>query len=983
MRDRSGRGTAIRVDVSPRHGEPTGAEPGPTGATGTVRAASPTSAYSPDERRCQHAPQRGRGTTRSVRSTIDPGIGIVDRRVECARLDLLIAAARSGTSGALILRGPAGIGKSVLLDYLLGSASGCRILRSSPVESEMELAFSGLHQLCAPLLDHLDRLPEPQRHALETAFGLRAGAPVDKFLVGLAVLSLVSEAAESQPLVCLLDDAQWLDRVSAQVLGFVARRLHAESVVIVFARREGVEMPELQGIPELAVSPLGEPDARTIIASAMPGPLDESVRDRIVAEAGGNPLALMELPRAWTPSALAGGFGLPDSVSVPAKVAESFRRRLTALPHPSRQLLLVAAAEPAGDPVLVRAAADDLGIPTDASDPARAAGLLDARADLSFRHPMVRSVVYQDADVSERRLVHRALAAATDSGVHPDRRVWHLAAATPGPDEAVAQALEESAGHAQARGGLAASAAFLERAASLTADPTRRAGRALAAARASYQAGAFNEALELLAAVDAAAPDGGQRAQADLLRAHLTFYSGFGHDAPPRLLAAATALEAVDPDEARRTYLIAWTSAVYAGMPDGSDTIVRISQAIRNLGPRQGEPRALDLLLEGLAELVLEDRSVAAATLQRAATLLLDLGVEDILRWGSAATAATDATWDPEGTLAIATRQSRVYREVGALGQLPLSLSALGSVAVRSGDFAGAASIVAEGHSVTAAIGSRFPFTLNLRLLALRGHQRDAMALIERTLSDTGGGGRRIALVNAHWAAALLANGSGRHDQALVAAEAATSDRVEPFVSTWALPELIEAAMRTGDPDRAHAALGRLIVTTRPCPTDTARGIEARSRAIVSDGDDAEDLYRQAVDELARSPLRPELARAHLLHGEWLRRQGRRVEARTALRSAYDLSLEIGMEAFAERARREIVATGEHLRKRNANPLDELTPQEEQIVRLAGDGLSNQEISSQLFLSPRTVEWHLRNVFAKLGIASRRELRKVHRTRPK
>jgi len=728
-----------------------------------------------------------------VRSTIDAGFGIVDRRVECARLDQLIGAARAGASGALIVRGPAGIGKTILLDYLLASASGCRIVRASSVESEMELAFSGVHQLCAPLLGHLDALPDPQRDAVATAFGLRAGAAVDKFLVGLAVLSLMSHVAGSQPVVCLLDDAQWLDRTSAQVLGFVARRLHAESVVIVFAVREGAETPELTGIPELIVGPLGEDDARTILASAIPGRLDESVRDRIVAEAGGNPLALMELPKSWTPSAIAGGFGLPDSVSVPAKVEESFRRRLTALPDLSRKLLLVAAAEPLGDAALVRTAAGHIGIPTDASGPAKAAGLLDARADLSFRHPMVRSVVYNDADLSERRLAHRALAEAIDSDIHPDRRVWHLAAACAGPDDEVAAALEQSAGRAQARGGLAASAAFLRRAVALTADPVRQAERSLAAAGASFRAGSFSEALDVLAAVDGGTLDAAQRARADLLRAHVSFSSGFGRDAPPRLLAAATAMEAVDLEEARRTYLIAWTSAVYAEMPDGDDTIVRTSHAIRNLTPRQGAPRALDLLLEGLAKLVLDDRAVAAATLHRAATLLLDLGVEDVLRWGWAGTAATDLIWDPEGTLAIATRQSQVYREVGALGQLPISLAALGSVAVRSGDFAGAASIVAEADSVTAAIGSRFPFTLNLRLLALRGLERDATALIERTLDDTGGGGRRMALANANWAAALLANGSGRYDRALVAAGEATSDTVEPFVSTWALPELIEA----------------------------------------------------------------------------------------------------------------------------------------------------------------------------------------------
>jgi DNA-binding NarL/FixJ family response regulator len=546
----------------------------------------------------------------------------------------------------------------------------------------------------------------------------------------------------------------------------------------------------------------------------------------------------------------------------------------------------------------------------------------------------------------------------------------------------VAAALEESAGHAQARGGLAASAAFLQRAAALTTDPSRRTERALAAAGANFRAGAFTQALDLLGAVDAGIPDATQRARADLLRAHVAFASGFGRDAPARLLAAARQMEVIDAAEARRTYLIALVSAIYAGSLRESDDLVRICRAIRALGPRPGTTRPLDLLLHGLAQLVVDDRAAAAATLRRAAKLLPHLGVEDILGWGWAATAATDVTWDPEGTLAIAKRQSKVYRDVGALGQLPISLAALGSVAVRSGDFAGATAIAAEGDSVAAAIGSRFPFTIRLRLLALRGHELGATGLIDRTLRNADAGGPGIAAANAHWGAALLLNGLGRYDRALSAARQATSGAFEPFVSTWALPELVEAAIRTGKQAQARDSIERLIMTTRPCPTDTARGIEARSRALVSDGNDTEELYRQAVDHLSRSPLRPELARAHLLFGEWLRRRGRRLEARQELRISYDQCVEIGMEAFAERARREIVATGEHLQKRDPGHLDALTPQEELIARLAGDGYSNTEISAQLFLSTRTVEWHLGKVFSKLGITSRRDLLNVRRARP-
>jgi len=912
-----------------------------------------------------------------VRSKVGPPVRLVDRRDERARLDELIAGARGGVSGALLVRGTAGIGKTALLDYLLANTAGCRIVRAGSVESEMELAYSGLHQLCAPMLDHLDRLPDPQRDAMGTAFGLRGGYPADKFLVGLAVLSLMSDVAETQPLICLVDDAQWLDRTSAQVLGFVARRLAAESVVIVFAARDDEELAELGGLPELTLTPLGDDDARAILEGAIPGRFDESVRDRIVAEARGNPLALLELPKAWTPSAIAGGFGLPDSVTVPTRVEESFRRRLAALPEPTRQLLLVAAAEPAGDTLLVTTAAERLGIAADAAGPAATAELFDMRREIRFRHPLVRSVVYRDAGVSDRRRVHAALAEATDPALDPDRRAWHLAAASSGPDEQVASALEHSAGRAQARGGLAAAAAFLQRAAALTPDPAQRASRSLAAAQASFQAGAFDDAVGLLATAEGGPLEPFQRALVDLLRAHMAFAAGYGSDAPALLTKAARQMEAFDSGMARQTYLIAWVATVFAGHHAGSDDLAEIGRTIRGLPPRPGDPGALDLLLDGLGLLVTAGRGTAIPMLQRAASALTDIGVEDILRWGWAGTAATDATWDPEGSRTIAELQSKIFRQIGALGQLPISLAALGNNSIWSGDFAGAASIAAEARSVATAIGSHFPPTIALRLLAMQGNEREAAALIAGTLADAGEGGRGMAATNADWAAAVLYNGLARYDQAMAAAERATSATFEPFVSVWALPELVEAAARAGDAGRARDALERLAETTQPCGTDSALGFEARSRALVSESGAADDHYREAIERLGMTPLRPELARAYLLHGEWLRREGRRVDARQQLRNAYDLFVSIGMEAFAGRARRELVATGEHVRKRGVENRDALTPQEEQIARLAREGHSNHEISAQLFLSPRTVEWHLRKVFAKLGIASRRDLRQA------
>ena len=892
-----------------------------------------------------------------------------DRRAERERLDAVIAAARGGASATLVVRGEAGVGKSALLDYLMAQATGCCLMRTAGVESEMELAFAGLHQLCAPFLERLGRLPGPQRDALAIAFGLQSGPPPDRFLVGLGVLSLVSEIAETQPVVCIVDDVQWLDRASAQVLGFVARRLVEEGVVIVFALREPGEATDLAGLSELVVGPLRDADARDLLAAAVPGRLDKPVRERIVAESHGNPLALLELPRAWTPAALAGGFGLPDGASVSAKIEESFRRRLAPLPDHSKRLLLVAAADPVGDPLLIQAAADRLGIPSDAAGPATTAGLLDDRADFRFRHPMVRSVVYQDAALADRRVVHAALAEVTDPDLDPDRRVWHLAAAASGPDEAVALELERSAGRAQVRGGVAAAAAFLQRAVALTGDPARRAERALAAAQASLQAGAFDRVLGLLETAEAAATEEFQRARVTLLRAHATM-AAFGPEGPALLLKAAKQLEPFSLDLARQTYLIAWGGAVVAGQERiGLD----ICRAVRAL-PESDIPNALDLLVDGVTRLTLDGPAAAIRTLQRAAREAVNLPVEDVMRWGWAAVAASNAVWDEELERATLERHIRLLRDVGAIGQLPILLSALGVAVAWTGDFAGAAALIAEGQGVAAATGSPIaPYTA-LRIAALRGREAEALPMISSAIEQAAAAGQGLAARQAQGAAAVLYNGLGRYEEAASAGRRAAANRLDHPSAMLGLPELVEGAARTGDAEVAHDALERLAKMTHGCGTDYPLGIEARSRALLADGATAEELYREAIDRLSRTKLRPELARAHLVYGEWLRREGRRVDGREQLRTAHDLFLAIGMEAFGERARRELLATGEKVRKRGAETVDALTPQELQIARLASDGHTNPEIGAQLFLSRRTVEWHLRKVFDKLEIGSRREL---------
>ncbi|MFG1819647.1 AAA family ATPase [Kribbella sp. NPDC049174] len=902
------------------------------------------------------------------------GDGLRGRVEECALLDELVSTIVKGKSRALVLQGEAGIGKTALLQYLVASATDLTVVQAAGVESEMELAYASLHQLCAPLLNRTEKLPAPQRDALQVVFGLSAGSPPDRFLVGLAVLGLLSEAAEKRPLLCVVDDAQWLDQASAQTLAFVARRLLAEQVGIVFAARDPGD--HLRHVSEMQVRGVADGDARALLSSAVRFVLDERVRERIIAETRGNPLALLELPRGLTAMQLAGGFGLLEAQAqaLTGRIEEGFVRRLEPLPQDTRRLLLLAAAEPVGDPLLLWRAAKRLGIGLSAAKGAEAQGLLAIGERVTFRHPLVRSAVYRSAVTEERRAIHFALAEVTDREDDPDRRAWHLAAAAAGPDEDVALELERSARRAQTRGGLAATAAFLRRALALTGDPGRRADRIFATAEATFQAGEFDAALGLLATAEAGELDEFQRARADLLRGHIAFASGLGSDAPPLLLKAARRLESFDMELARETYLTAWGAAGMAGQLPGEDARLEVSRAVKALPRPQGRPRPLELLLDGLALLTIDGHAAAAPTLQQAANVLTSIPVEDVLRWGWMATVASTVVWDFESLYEISVRQLQLVRDVGALAQLPIYLSQLGIALPWMGDFAGTASLVSETDGAAAAIGSPIaPYTL-LRLRALQGREAEASEAIAGAVELAAVTGQGMAGVWAQWAAAVLYNGLSRYEEAMSAARLAASDTLNPWMSMWALPELVEAAARRRNTELARQALDRLTETTHPCGTDLALGIEARSRALLSDGPTAAKLYREAIERLSRTRLRPELARAHLLYGEWLRSENHRPEARQQLRTAHEMLGRLGMEAFAERARLELLATGEKVRKRTLETGDDLTAQERQIASLARVGLSNPEIGERLFVSTRTVEWHLRNVFGKLGIRSRREL---------
>jgi DNA-binding CsgD family transcriptional regulator len=897
---------------------------------------------------------------------------LLGRAGERRALDRLLGDIRTGRSAVLVIQGDAGVGKTTLLHYCARQASGMRVARISGAEAEMELPFAGVHQLCEPLLGQLDSLPDPQRNAVRVALGLAAGPSADRFLVGLAVLGLLAASAADRPLLCLVEDAQWLDAASSQILGFVGRRLGAESVGMVFAVREPHQGPAFDGLPRVLLTGLDEEAARALLARVIQGRLDTRIRDRIVAETGGNPLALLELPQQMSAAELAGGFEVPAVADLSSRIQDNYLRRVTALPEATRQLILLAAADPVGDATLVWRAAHSLEIGNDALGPARVAELLEIGANVRFRHPLVRSAVYQAASLSERQRAHEALASVSDPELDADRRAWHRALAAAGPDEDVAAALELSAGRAERRGGLAAAAAFLERATGLTADPAQRAGRALSAAQAQHQAGAPDAALALLAGALAGPLAPLQRAKAELLRAAIAFTTNRGSDAPPLLLNAAKQLETLDIVLARETYLDAITAAQFAGQL-APGAVQQVAEAAR-AAPAPPVPRAPDHLLDGLALMITEGHTVAAPLLQRALREFRDndLAANGGFRWLWLAQEVAQELWDHDTWLIFAIRQLQLVRDSGALTVLPLAYSAVIVAQAYAGELGTAAALIDEVDIAMEATGSRLAPYGALIVAAWQGREKDVESLVDGTLAEVLPRGEGIGVSTCHWVTALLHNGLGHYEQALVAA----SRVIEPprrldWTLNMALPEFIEASVRCGQPQPAGEVLRRLIDITRPSGSDWGLGILARCQALLSEPDLAGPLYQEAIERLGRTQLRGELARAHLLYGEWLRREGRRVDARSQLRAAYEGFAEMGMEAFAERARHELLATGETVRKRRAESPAELTPQESQIAVLAREGLSNPEIGERLFLSPRTVEWHLKKVFSKLGIKSR------------
>jgi DNA-binding CsgD family transcriptional regulator len=910
-----------------------------------------------------------------VRVSAVPGDGLagelIGRRDECAILDQLVDAVRSGESRALVIRGEAGVGKTALMEYL-GTNAHCRIARTAGVQSEMELAFAGVHQLCFSMLDHLDQLPVPQRSALCTALGLTEGPPPDRFLVGLAVLNLLAVVATDRPLLCLVDDQQWLDSASAQVLEFVARRLGAEAVGLVFAAR--LPSDAVAGVPALVVRGLRPKDAHALLDSALSAPLDPRIRDQIVAETGGNPLALLELPRGLSADALAGGFGLPGAVRPSAEMEETFRSRIAVLPEETRRLLLLAAAEPTGDSGLIWRAAGALEIGPEAAVPAIEAELATFASRVKFRHPLVRSAAYRAAPLHDRQLVHRALAAATDAGLDPDRRAWHRATAAAGPDEDIAAELDRSADRAQGRGGIGAAAAFLERAATLSADPAQRGERALAAASAKVQAGAFDSALDLLTMAETEHLDDLQQARADLVRAQLAFLTSRGSDAPPLLLKAARRLETIDVPLSRATYLDAMSAAMFAGRLAVGGDVLDVALSAEAAPRPQGAPRTPDLLLDWLVEHFVRGY-VSAVPALRGALAAIDVEPYLDLNWAFLASTAAFFAWDDERIRSLSDRFVELARGSGALSEIPIALSSRAIALLFHGNLVGARSVIDELQEAREATGDSLAAYAEVALAAMRGDRDNALALIESTVREVSARGEGNGITVAWWAEALLYNGIGDYQKALIAARRAADFPLELGAANWAPIELIEAAARSGATETAVDAVAQLVELTDASGTDWALGLGARSRALISDGPVAEELYRESIERLGRTRARTDLARAHLVYGEWLRRERRRSAARTELRTAHDMFESMGMNGFAERARGELKATGVDTQGGSA-PADDrqLTAQEAQVARLARDGLSNSEIGARLFISARTVQYHLSKVFAKLGITSRSQL---------
>jgi DNA-binding CsgD family transcriptional regulator len=892
---------------------------------------------------------------------------LIGRDPESRVLADLLEAVRGGQSRSLVLVGEAGIGKTALLDRLAGQAGDVRVLRVAGVEAERELAFAAVHQLFSTSTPQVDRLPAPQRAAVRTAFGLDGGSVADRFTIAVGILTLVSDLARERPVLCIVDDEQWVDRASLRVLTFVARRLGSERVGLVFASR--VASSELRTLPTLRVDGLPRHDAGTLLDSALTGRLDPRVRSQVISETHGNPLALLELPRGATPAELAGGFALPGVLALSHRIEATYRRQLQRVPAPARQWLVIAAADPLGDPATLWSATEGAGLDSETAAAAIGTGLVEVDTTVRFRHPLARSAVYRAADLDQRRAAHRALAAATDPGVDPDRRAWHRAQAAATPAEDVAAELEAAAARARARGGYTASSAFLERSAALTPDRAERARRLLAAAEANWDAGTLPRALELLDAAEVVPDDDLHRGRVLRIRGQVSLELHRPRQAVDNLLAAADLLVRQDPDDASATYLEALFAAIWAGEHDGWD-IARVANAI----PRDATSSDLlvDLVLRGLRTRVIDGYAAAVPLLRSAlAAVSADPSYARLGLFRAGLSLAMDL-WEDRSWRLLSRRFAATARDHGALTTLMITLRFSAFNQIAEGDLAGAEHSLAEVREITAALGATHNVNAEVVLAAWRGDEERTLALsAEVRHLDTGG--LMTKAVNADHADAVVHNANGRFDAALAAARRAFAREPYP-IGPLVVSELADAASRTGETDELRRAAGWLAVRERAAPGDWVHGVSERVRGLMSTDTAAEPHYRASIEHLSRTLLRAELARSQLAYGEWLRRQGRRGDARRQLQDAHELFDGMGAAGFAARATRELQAAGYGRLERTSESTVTLTAQEAQVAALARAGLTNPEIGQRLFISPRTVQYHLRKVFIKLGITSREHL---------
>ena len=910
---------------------------------------------------------------------------LLGRDEERAALNALIDAAGDGLSGALVLHGEAGMGKTALLEYSIESASNLQVARITGIDAERDLSFAALHRLLQPSLGRLSGLPQPQRDGLSSAFGLTSHAAADPFLIGLASLTLLADRASEGGLLCVIDDCQWIDTESLQALAFVARRLQADGIAIIFGMRTPSDVSSsLADLSNLEIAGLSDAAAHDLLSTVVTGPLDAGVARHIITETSGCPLALRELASELSADQWIGVDRVSAPIPISRKLEAHFRRQFEELSPEAQTFVLVAAAEASGEASLVRRAALDLGCNEDAELDAVRGRLLNTEPSMQFRHPLIRSAVYTGASPADRKRVHRALAASIDRSVDPDRWAQHIAAITAGYDSQLAADLEAGAYRARDRGGYVAEASLLTQAAGFTEHAELRSARLLGAAAAALNGGAPQRALKLLSQARLELRDPFLLAQAQQLDGWLRISALQASQAPALFLAAAKQFLPLDGDRARDSMLDAFDAFLKClYFTSGTDGIEIAKTALATRKSDSMESLA-DLLLNGISLLLGTGYVASVGTLRRAAQLLQDgpISAEDTIRWIQYGTVITDELWDDRTYIAWIERVESVARKRGALIALKVSLVTLAVHQIRIGKFSAAEAYYAESLEISAATGGvasgevDLYRPLNVELLAWRGDDAGTRAAAKTLIEMGEAVGGAVLQFMAYHALAILELGAGRYSEALLAAEFATDREAIGWRGQF-LPLVVEAGLRSGNRMAAERALEELEMRATASKTPWALGLLARSQALMADDSMAEEIFKESIAQLKQTLVVTDLAMAHLSFGEWLRRQQRRTDARIHLRQAHDAFHGMGAKGFAERARSELLATGEHAIRRTVEAKNDLTPQELKIAQLASRGATNPEIAAQMFISPSTVDYHLRKIYRRLDITSRRQLERA------